>query len=191
MLRTATGESKASTERKTNDSKFFDSIFMQFDGDPVPQPAPLDESTREDAPSDIEPEDAPIEVQEPEEAVPVQPEPIKIAKISAKASARKFDLDGINQPPPQKLPIAPIPVPAISAIVDSRVETTSSELDAFQDQSELDFYWIDAFEKNEQVFLFGKAAAGQDRRIVNCCLSVQNIPRNIFFLARSDGNPFI
>lgn len=56
-----------------------------------------------------------------------------------------------------------------------------------------DFYWLDAYEKSSTgiVYLFGKIWEGGS--FVSCCVTVQNIQRNLFFLPReyvldNDGN---
>jgi DNA polymerase Pol2 len=48
----------------------------------------------------------------------------------------------------------------------------------------VDFYWIDAYEKpNGTIFLFGKVSNGGGS-FVSCCLTVNGMKRNLFFLPR-------
>ncbi|KAJ1986677.1 DNA-directed DNA polymerase alpha catalytic subunit pol1, partial [Coemansia thaxteri] len=49
---------------------------------------------------------------------------------------------------------------------------------------DLRMYWIDAVERNNNVYLFGKVAHGSSYQ--SCCVQVSNIERNVFLLPRID-----
>ncbi|CAG8477126.1 10329_t:CDS:2, partial [Diversispora eburnea] len=51
-------------------------------------------------------------------------------------------------------------------------------------QDTIRMYWIDAYEKQGIVYLFGKTFDKIANSYVSCCVTVQNIQRNLFFLSR-------
>lgn len=46
------------------------------------------------------------------------------------------------------------------------------------------FYWIDAMEKMGTVYLFGKVYDKRNKKFISCCVTVNNIMRNLFILPR-------
>jgi DNA polymerase alpha subunit A len=46
-------------------------------------------------------------------------------------------------------------------------------------------YWLDAFEKNGTVYLFGKIMDQKTNTFHSCCVSIKNIQRNVYLLPRS------
>lgn len=55
-------------------------------------------------------------------------------------------------------------------------------------QKALQMYWLDAYEpennKSGNIFLFGKVWMKQAKAFVSCCLTVEEVERNLFFLPR-------
>ena len=71
------------------------------------------------------------------------------------------------------------------------IDPVQSDLNVLEDDGSLKMYWIDAFERNGVVYLFGKVKKliqktlnKVDGKYVSCCASVNNIQRNLFILPR-------
>ncbi|KAI8892872.1 hypothetical protein BC833DRAFT_610404 [Globomyces pollinis-pini] len=51
-------------------------------------------------------------------------------------------------------------------------------------EGHLYFFWIDAFEKNGLIYLFGKILQKTSGKYISCCVTVQGMERNLFVLPR-------
>ena len=49
------------------------------------------------------------------------------------------------------------------------------------------FYYLDAYEKNGKVYLFGKVFDFKSKKYVSCCLTVNNMERNLYLLPRQNS----
>ena len=56
--------------------------------------------------------------------------------------------------------------------------------DILEEDGSLYMFWIDAFEKNGLVYLFGKALQKNTTNYVSVCITVHGIDRNLFVLPR-------
>lgn len=81
-----------------------------------------------------------------------------------------------------------VPPPAATFIEAVQVDAVLEEEPSSRDRAvavgdAIDFYWIDAFERpNGTIFLFGKVRQGGST--VSCCVTINAIKRNVFFLPR-------
>ncbi|KAJ3221314.1 DNA-directed DNA polymerase alpha catalytic subunit pol1 [Clydaea vesicula] len=62
----------------------------------------------------------------------------------------------------------------------------SSNSDCLEESGSLRLFWIDAYEKNGIVYLFGKVFNKNEQKFVSCCVTINNMLRNIFVLPRSN-----
>ncbi|KAI9204886.1 DNA polymerase family B-domain-containing protein [Polychytrium aggregatum] len=65
-----------------------------------------------------------------------------------------------------------------------QIGSTASKVDILEPSGTVRMYWFDAYEKNGQVYLFGKALNKKDGRYISCTLIVKNMQRNVFILPR-------
>ncbi|KAJ1990888.1 DNA-directed DNA polymerase alpha catalytic subunit pol1 [Dimargaris cristalligena] len=77
---------------------------------------------------------------------------------------------------------------------ESGVQSNPGDRELLASDGLLALFWIDAYEKDGVVYLFGKVRHPSSGRYLSCCVSVQNIERNLFVLPReklldADGQP--
>ncbi|XP_062521858.1 DNA polymerase alpha catalytic subunit-like isoform X2 [Corticium candelabrum] len=71
------------------------------------------------------------------------------------------------------------------------IDTSSLPLQDIDGSEVLQFYWLDAHEEAKQpgtVYLFGKVWIESAKTHVSCCVVVQNIPRQMYFLPREKAS---
>jgi DNA polymerase alpha subunit A len=69
-------------------------------------------------------------------------------------------------------------------VTNSPTVNTSKLEHLMEEDGSLNMYWIDAFEKNGSVFLFGKVYHKEAQNYVSCCVNIKGIDRNLFILPR-------
>ncbi|KAG0346298.1 DNA polymerase alpha catalytic subunit [Podila humilis] len=75
----------------------------------------------------------------------------------------------------------------ITATYDSKEPEVSmdvQELNILEDDGTLRMYWTDACEVRGVVYIFGKVLQRTTNKYISCCVTVQNIERNLFLLPR-------
>jgi DNA polymerase alpha subunit A len=70
-------------------------------------------------------------------------------------------------------------------VSNSPALNTSQLEHLMEDDGSIYMYWIDAFEKNGNVFLFGKVMHKETQTYVSCCINIKGIERNLFILPRT------
>jgi DNA polymerase alpha subunit A len=88
-------------------------------------------------------------------------------------------------------------IEAAAVLPDVKVDAGKLPLDTVDGEEVLHFYWLDAYEPNRgngTIYLFGKVFVEEASSFVSCCLTVNNLERNVFVVPRDtrlddQGNP--
>lgn len=62
---------------------------------------------------------------------------------------------------------------------------SSSHVSALEEDGSLRFYWIDYLELDGKVYFVGKVLDKQTNKYVSCCVTVENLVRNLYVLPRT------
>lgn len=63
----------------------------------------------------------------------------------------------------------------------------SAKVQALEEDKSMRFFWLDYVETNGVLHFIGKVFDRESKRYVSCCMTVENIDRNLFVLPRSAG----
>ncbi|KND02063.1 DNA polymerase (pol2) [Spizellomyces punctatus DAOM BR117] len=150
----------------------------------------------------VEPHSCPaIKVEEPEDSdvveVQVKPLQTKTGKRTAAASfVPKFErVDAKAEPTVVSAPTRSncqgwmsmkdsIAVQGVESSQPGPGPTAVRPADVLEEDGSLRMYWLDAFEKDGVVYLFGKVLKKKEGSYVSCCVIVNNMQRNVLVLPR-------
>jgi DNA polymerase alpha subunit A len=69
--------------------------------------------------------------------------------------------------------------------LSQQTNETSGETELLEADGSLNMFWIDAFEKNGTIYLFGKVLNKEMGKHISCCVTVHNQMRNLYVLPRT------
>jgi DNA polymerase alpha subunit A len=111
-------------------------------------------------------------------------------KISVSASALKLPLMVKDEERKENALPSWLSVHAALNVTDETLGTSdrhrsSSNISAAEEDGSLRFYWIDYLELDGKVYFVGKVLDKQTSKYVSCCVTVENLQRNLYVLPRT------
>lgn len=119
-------------------------------------------------------------------ALKMEVEDVKLSEIGATAKLDNRSIPAKKEEAPSWLNVhAALTVTSDDTLGTSSPSTVkTSNISALEDDDSLRFFWLDYLEQDGKVFFIGKLKDKASGSWVSCCVTVENLERNLFVLPR-------